>query len=137
MSSAWLVLCKRANRVSLVDLVTGIEKQRDTKVIEVSPDAMEIEVHDSLTGNIAGLSVGVEDEDHVREECQELADQLDDGPERDAIAACDLRYVISWDPEYGDETYNATMVAAEVIAEACKGVVYDEDDGAVRWCEAG
>ncbi|WP_437532781.1 hypothetical protein WME79_05340 [Sorangium sp. So ce726] len=132
-TGSWFVLCRRERLVSFVDVAPRLAKLRDARVAVLEPDYMEIVVDDSLTGNTATIEVFVSDEDHVKIESEETAENFADRPDRDAIAAADARYMLTWDLQYGDETYNTMCIVAEVLAKASDGIVYDTTGGIILW----
>lgn len=120
-----MVLCRRERLVSLLDVAQRVTKQRGTRIGELEPNYMKIVVDDRLTGNTATFEVFAESEPHVRLESLEIAEAFEDRPDREHIAAADARYSMIWDLRYSDETYNAMCVAAEALADASDGIVYD------------
>ena len=133
MLGSWYVLCRRDNLVPLTNFATPLAGLRYGRVIEIDADYAEIEIDDQLTGNKAKIRVFVDDEAQVADEVREIAALFPDRADRDEIAAADVRYTISWDLAYSDETYNARCVIAETFARAAHGIVYELAEDRIVW----
>ena len=129
---SWYVLCRRARLVALTDIAPKLAQLQHVRIAP-EPDYMELVVDDPLTGNTVTVEVFVDNEPHVIEESREFARELGDRPDKDAIAAADVRYAIIWELDSSDESYNVRAIVAEVLARATAGVVYDLIEGRVVW----
>src|SRR5262249_24186124 len=127
----WYAYCARERLMSLDDLARRLMPDSALTVRREQENLLVVTVHDSLTGNDADVTISIDTGPHVAIEAAELAEgwlTVDEGvppPDAEALRRADARYELNWELLFSDETYNAMLVIADDLIQACGAIVYD------------
>lgn len=132
----WLAYCDRRRLIPLDAVGRHLASHGELAPrLDPAGKVLVVEVHDTMTGNVADIAVSIDTGPHVALEAAELAESLTSGripidegvpiPDAAALARTDARYEITWDLRRSDETYNAMMWIAGILMEECGAIVFD------------
>jgi hypothetical protein len=126
MTGTWEAYCSSARAITLGDLKSRLSPE--FTVTRVEGDTLFASPHDAAKLQIA---VTIERGSEVTEDAEGLADLdvvLNPGvpePDRDALRASEVRYVIAYEPDEYDELYNTLATISPALEEACGAITYD------------
>ena len=74
------------------------------------------------------IHVWYEDKPHIRDEAQEVAELFATGhPDQEWIAACDRRFVVTYEPEVEMKYFNTWLLVTERLARLVGGITFDPE----------
>lgn len=120
-----LILYHRTDDVPTDDLVAALARIPAVRVERASPTRI------TVWEDEWPIRVYIAQEDFVAEESREIAafEDVAARPDRDAIASCDCRIEVSYEPDPDMLYFNTWLLATERLYPLVHGIVYDPEDG--------